>query len=872
MKRILIIVVLCITSAVKATDIYVSPNGNDNGDGSINKPYKTILKARNEARKTDTHVTVYLRGGTYLLSETVIFGLQDQNTTYTAYQDEIPVITSGVPVGNWKRCTDYPKGTSEKAKGNLWVVDIPKDIKDFKVLFDGNHRLKRAHGPGFQTPELKFKKLATRNVALKKDFHLLKELPFPKGAIKDWSNIEDVEVFFNGVPWTQNIAALESVNMKKNVAMLQYAGNTPPSTTPKPYNPTYIENIIDVLDVPGEWCVNTKTRKIYYWPINDTPSKQIEVPTLIEFFRVEGKIDYEGAKDIPAKNIHFKGLTFTKGDRYSWWKGHKGYGIQHDWDKFDYGNSLVRFRGAEDCSVNDCSFINSGNSAIRLDLYAQNISIENSLIDRVGHMGILLCGYGPGTKDVNKNNRIVNNLIRRTGEVIYHGHAIFVWQSGSNYIANNHIREVPRKAIGICGVRGAIFQNGKDIDWDEAAKTIRWKELKHQKYTKGNATQEKILPYLHARNNVVENNYVYRSRTKIGDGASLNVSGAGTGNTMRRNMLYMTLGNGMRCDDWQNGTTFEENLILSGGVVHKGKNDVKNNILLNSTIRFSFYPDQQPNPGSKIENNLFYFTKNIDKPYVGRSTKTFSTPASCDVTHNLYYNTENNKSLETFVTKQIETGIETDSKVAIPAFETIPDLNSELSPLDFKLKSSSELVHPIAVEKIGLTQDYPQKYWNSIFPKDGDKRISDNAIITASSSRIKGDLQALTKVKKDMRPVIESKDAEHPYITLELDASYPISGLQLIANANDRCNSLRGLAVWSSTDGKKWKELWRADPYHIAMGRDWHIRPYTIEDAKFIRVGLLPSDEIPLTAADDRAKSMKSGEFYLNSIFVFTNK
>ncbi|MBG7631564.1 MAG: right-handed parallel beta-helix repeat-containing protein, partial [Bacteroidetes bacterium] len=538
MKYILLLIFISITSLCQSADLYVSPAGSDAGNGTIEKPYKTIVKARDEARKINEHVTVFLRGGKYKITETIVFGVEDGNVTYKAYTNETPIITSEIAVGQWKKCIDYPEGTSESAKGNLWVVEIPKDVSNFKVLFDGNHRLKRAHSTGFQTPELKFKKLATRNVANKSDFDLLIKLPFPQGAIKNWSNLEDVEVFFCGVPWTQNIIPIESVDLKNNIAQLKFAGNTPPSTTPKPYNPTYIENIIDVLDAPGEWCVNTKTRKIYYWPINGEPSKNISVPTLIEFFKVEGKIDYNGTNDVPVKNINFKGLTFTKGDRYSWWKGHKGYGIQHDWDKFDYGNALLRFRGAENCKVSECSFVNSGTSAIRLDLHAQNITIENSLIDRIGHMGILLCGYGPGTKDVNKNNKIVNNIIRRVGEVIWHGHAIFVWQSGENYIANNHIREVPRKAIGICGVRGAIFQNGKEIDWDEAAKTIRWNELKYKTYKKGNSTQEKILPYLHSRNNLVENNYIYRSRTKIGDGASLNVSGAGTGNILRRNMLY----------------------------------------------------------------------------------------------------------------------------------------------------------------------------------------------------------------------------------------------------------------------------------------------------------------------------------------------
>ena len=50
-------------------------------------------------------------------------------------------------------------------------------------------------------------------------------------------------------------------------------------------------------------------------------------------------------------------------------------------------------------------------------IHSQNININNNMIDFVGHMGILLCGYGPGTKDVNKNNKIINNVIHHVGRV-----------------------------------------------------------------------------------------------------------------------------------------------------------------------------------------------------------------------------------------------------------------------------------------------------------------------------------------------------------------------------------------------------------------------------------------------------------------------
>ena len=137
---------------------------------------------------------------------------------------------------------------------------------------------------------------------------------------------------------------------------------------------------------------------------------------------------------------------------------------------------MLRFRCAENCEGSECRFTNSGGSAIRLDLHAQNITIKNNMIDFVGHMGILLCGYGPGTKDVNKNNTITNNVIHHVGAVMKMGAAIFVWQSGSNIISNNLIHHVPRKAVGICGIRVPILQK-REIDFDEGSKTIRSNEI-----------------------------------------------------------------------------------------------------------------------------------------------------------------------------------------------------------------------------------------------------------------------------------------------------------------------------------------------------------------------------------------------------------
>lgn len=867
------LIALCLvvlSSSAMAKTYYVAPDGSDRNPGTLQKPFKSVLKARDTIRglsieERQQDITVYLRGGMHHISETIALGLEDgapkgRTITYSNYRNEEPVLSSGISVTDWKKLKQYPKGTPDSAKGNLWSADIPEGAGKFFVMFDGYNILRRARGKGFQSPQQKFRWFATRNVAKPEDRPLLRRLEFPDGKIKNWSNLEDVEVFFCGVPWTQNISPIESVDMENKIAWLKYEGNTPPFTTPKPYNPARVENIIDVLDSPGEWCVNTQTKKIYYWPVNGTPGDDIIVPTLMEYIRVEGKIDYDGPKDTPAKNIVLHGLTFAHGNRYEWWDDHKGWGIQHDWDKFDHANAFLRFRGAEDCVVDECRFTASGCSAIRLDLHAQNITIQNSLIDKVGHMGILLCGYGPGTKDVNKNNRIVNNIIDHCGEIIWHGHAIFVWQSGSNYIANNRIQYTPRKAIGLCGVRAPIFMEGPEVDWDEACKTLRWKEIE-QPLLKDGTLQEQVLPYLHARDNIIENNDVYRTRVRIGDGSSLNVSGAGEGNIMRRNMLYLTLGNGMRCDDWQRGTTFAENIILSGGVVHKGHNNLINNIFVNSNIRFSFYPGQQPDPGSKICNNIMYFTRSGIVPYKGRQSRTIKTPESCDMKNNLYFCRTGNSALEDFMKdkKNMDKG----SVIADPMFAKPIDIEKTPVPGDFRLAAESPALKmgfkQIDTSKIGPTKDYPLWLKGKVYPEARGKLISKNAKITFSSrnSRRATDIQNLVNLDEEpsCQTIFSSQSETAPSLTLELDKEQPINGLYIQAHAFDRQNSMRTLTVWTSTDKNNWKEIWRANPYQIAMGRDWHITPYKIMPAKYVKIGLRPIETLQMEKEDDRYAS-----------------
>ena len=856
--RITLFALVICSFSLMAKEYHVSTKGNDNNKGTIEKPFKTIEKARDAIRMLNTeerkqNIDIILHGGTYTLNKTIVFSLEDSapdnfRYTYRAATDEEVILSSGLVIENWEKVVKYPDSFPEVAKGNVWIADMPEGLDNFKVLFDGTKRLKRARSEGFNGKNpFNVPRFASRNVKNREDRKYLKMFPFPDGEIKDWPNKDDVEIFFCPVPWVVNYSPIEKVDLENNIAYLKYEANSQPFVTPKEYNLAYVENVIDFLDEPGEWVLNTDERKIYYWPVKGEPGNEITAPALMEYIKVEGKINYDEAEDIPVRNLEFKGITFMHGDRYSWWEGHKGWGIQHDWDKFDNPNAMLRFRGAENCVVEECRFTASGNSAIRLDLYAQNIRVENNLIDYVGHMGILLAGYGPGTKDVNKKNIIVNNIIDHVGEVVWHGHAIFIWQSGENYVANNLIQNCPRKAVGICGIRAPIFYEGPQVDWDEASKTLRWDDIDPALLDPVNVTQEAILPYLHANDNLVENNEVFRSRTKIGDGSSLNVSGAGTGNVIRSNILLELMGNGMRTDDWQRETTFSDNIITSGGIVHKGHNHIENNLLVNSNIRFTTYPEQKPFPGSRTQRNVMYFTRGGGLPYTERVTPEIFTPDDVDLKNNLYYHSVNNEVVIKFLERvQGENGWDEGTISTDPLFENPIPQNRKLKPEDFKLKKESpafELGYEeIDASNIGLRDDFPNRLKEKIFPSYTGNWISKDANIELSSTGEKNEAYNQILFQSEEEPdiafAIKTKKEKNPFAIVDLGSDKSISGLTFISAGSDSNDAFKSLGIFYSSDKVSWTKLWENDPYHTKTGRIWDIIPHESINARYIRFSL----------------------------------
>ena len=86
-----------------AQSYFVAPNGDDANPGTLAKPFATLHRARQAARKLAGReaVTFYLREGTYYLPEPLVFTAEDSGTQtapveYRAYEQEKPVLSGGI--------------------------------------------------------------------------------------------------------------------------------------------------------------------------------------------------------------------------------------------------------------------------------------------------------------------------------------------------------------------------------------------------------------------------------------------------------------------------------------------------------------------------------------------------------------------------------------------------------------------------------------------------------------------------------------------------------------------------------------------------------------------------------------------------------
>jgi len=676
--------------------IYVSVTGNDNWSGSrkdanltnTDGPLATLQAAQAAVRKIvafglNAPINVVVREGNYTLSQPLVFtpedaGTEKNNITWQSCPGERVVVSGGQKLTKWQKLKRNIPGLPATAKKNVWVTDVPIG-KKFYCLYGGTGLLQRAKSPKFET--------ADNNAGVDR-YHLR----FREGDLPEIKNIADAEIFIQPQNWVVHFLPIESINYKTQIITTSQPGTYGLDTHFRwelrgkmTDNWKYqIENVVEFLDEPGEWVLNSAEGKLYYWPEDEKDLNEVIMPNCTELFKLNG--------DIPnrrwVKFLKFDNLTFKYSDRLTWNNGRVD--CQHGWEVFDVGYAAIELKGAYNITVQNCTFEHCGGSGVKMSIYTVNNKVLNNEMRYLGGSGVSLVGFGSGNRDENHHHTIKNNNIHHCGNLWLHSSAIYLTNSSSCDISNNHIHDMPYIGIAIVGGREALFNpgafknqiwdGGQYVDWEDIPDTIQdFKYLTN------------LLGYIQSRNNTIQHNDIHHIMMSLRDGNAIYISGTGAGTLVKRNYIHdisMGVSSAIRTDDSQFFARITENVIMNidgGGLTCKNINEFDNNIVINCIYSFN---GMLGSPGINVPNNYgASLRRNIFVQYANIIRESLLVPVidpfyygawwgnakdelkEFIIDDNLYWCPDNpQKALEALIISQKELGKDKQSIVADPKF------------------------------------------------------------------------------------------------------------------------------------------------------------------------------------------------------------
>lgn len=359
---------------------YVSPSGNDTNPGTLEKPFATLKRAQEAARKEPG--SVVLRGGTYYLTDKLVFTTQDSGTKkvptiYQAYRNEQPVISGGVRLNKlaWKPYRD-----------GIFQTQVPDDLQTEELFINGERQI-LARYPNFNPKAQYFDGYAADAISPQRAarwadpsggyFHAMHPALWGDFTWHITGKDAKGEVTMEG-GWQNNRGAAAHAELR------------------------FVENIFEELDSPGEWFLNNKTHTLYFYP----PVGLDLSKALVEATRLRSLVEFRGSEKKPVRFITLQGLTFRHAARTV--MDTKEPLLRTDWAICRGG--AIFFEGAEDCALKDCYLDQVGGNAIFVNNYNRRITIRGSRIEKAGASGICFVGDQKAVRSPLFNYYQVNKL------------------------------------------------------------------------------------------------------------------------------------------------------------------------------------------------------------------------------------------------------------------------------------------------------------------------------------------------------------------------------------------------------------------------------------------------------------------------------
>lgn len=399
-------------------EIYVSPEGDDKGDGSFEKPLLTLREAQKRVRKlikekTASNIAVVLRGGDYFIDTPLELTEQDcfeekYSVIYRGFGEEKARLIGGKIISEWE---NYKKGTVRAFVG--------KDA-DFHTLFVN----------GELTFPAKSEKL------------------FAPLRVRDKSRLYAVysHGWFSEVLRVKKLSPIKSrveTHLKRSV----YSQNM-----------NYLMGDVSFIKNRGDWALGADGY-LYYYPGENDPM-EIVVPTVKRIFSLCGK------EEKPVERVKIENLTLGVTDFADDFTAQGGRG-KEGFDEAENLHAAVYGENIRDCAVLNCRIENCGLCGVTVKGKSEFNLIKGNVIENIGFTGVYLCGAWIDSLDyINKHNLVSDNRISAVGKFAVNGAGVYAVGSGHNHIYRNLIYDSPRYGVSLKGARYGCWQKECNFNLD----------------------------------------------------------------------------------------------------------------------------------------------------------------------------------------------------------------------------------------------------------------------------------------------------------------------------------------------------------------------------------------------------------------------
>lgn len=523
------------TPPVSAATFHVAPahpRASDDNPGTERRPWRTIGRAQDAVRQLTAKglredVVVTLHDGVYRLQEPLRFGPQDggdqkHSVTYLAPGGKA-VLSGGKAVAGW-RPTDGP----------LWIASLPvppgSDWWPSLLVVDGVPAV-RARTPNANADA---PMVAIADSQLDVPAGVLR-LTFPDGFLTPCDDAGDLELVTQG-NWAINRMRVRALEADRDTVTVMKPADDParlPWHWPGKGRWCFLENAREWLDQPGEWYLDRRAGKLYYWPLPGQDMRR----AVGYLPRLPLLLSVSGTEESPVRNLHFRGLRFAHAD----WPLPAGdyHGVQACYYATDGATkwltvpAALRFECAEGCSLAEGAVVHCSGCGVKLDRRCYDNICEGLEIVDIGGNGLMV-GAENKAPEAPRRNRLANNVVSRCGSRFYGAVGIWIGFASHTQVAHNLVYDLPYSGIS-CG-------------WVWAPQLSECRE------------------------NVLEYNHIHHVMQKLCDGGGIYTLGWQPGTVIRGNCIHDIYrspyaqgapNNGLFIDEGSKEFLLEENVVYA---------------------------------------------------------------------------------------------------------------------------------------------------------------------------------------------------------------------------------------------------------------------------------------------------------------------